>query len=272
MSLIRAIKQHISFMIPLLTLLFSIQSYMVTDRTVDKYTSSINSGYSIIMAVETELKVDEIAHISSQIKELSEIEPAYMLNKIKDEISSANYALLKLSLPKFYKLTLNTFPTDKELSTIKEGLDKIKKIKNVETFTKSHGEIYNLLSLSKNIVKVFAISIFVVSLMLIIKQIEVWRFVHSERMVIMEYFGAPYWMKSAALFQFAIIDSLLAVVLVCGFFFWLSVDGAALGIQELFFEHIEFFVPYDGVLLALWSVLVSLFSVLIVISSKKRNG
>lgn len=272
MSLVRSLKEHLSFLIPLIALLFSLQTYLVVQKVVASYEAKLNSGYAIVIATDGELKIEELNSTIKNIKNLTEISAESMLNRIKEDISSANYALLKLSLPKFYKITLDSFPDEKELKKIEDQLRKNQKIKKIETFSKTHSELYMLLSLTKMIVKIFAIVVFFISFMLMIKQIEVWRLTHSERMSIMELFGSPYWMKSAALFKFAILDSLFATLIVSGFFFYLSQKNPSLlAIWIIDSEAIRFDPINDGLNLLLASMILSFVSVLIVISSKAKE-
>ena len=51
----------------------------------------------------------------------------------------------------------------------------------------------------------------IIGFMLIIKQLEVWKLEHNERMYIMELFGAPFWFRGLALFKIAIIDSIISI-------------------------------------------------------------
>ena len=63
---------------------------------------------------------------------------------------------------------------------------------------------------------------FVVTILLIFKELRIWQFKHSERMNIMGLFGAPAWLRSAVLFRLAIVDALIASLLSFGTFVYLS--------------------------------------------------
>ena len=58
----------------------------------------------------------------------------------------------------------------------------------------------------------------VVSLFLIIKQMEIWKYAHKQRMQVMEIFGAPLMLRSGVLFKVAIMDAFIATILTTAFF------------------------------------------------------
>ena len=77
----------------------------------------------------------------------------------------------------------------------------------------------------------FAIGIFAVTLLLILKEMRIWQFQHHERMSIMAMFGAPMWMRSAVLFRLAIVDAILASLLAIATFVY--ADFVKVGASQL---------------------------------------
>ncbi len=264
------LKHHLSLIIPLVAFLFIYQFFKVSDRVVENYQNTLNSTYSIIVASEKPLERSDVEENVESLNTLEEIEQSEMLDKLKSEISAANLALLKMQLPKFYKITLKEFPDDKVLKRIRTQIEKIGGIKRVETFAKSHNRVYRLLVFNKSISKVFAILIFAISFLLMIKQVELWKFEHIERMEIMALFGAPYWMRSALLFRLAFVDSVISTGITAYAYYFLGHSNeVSYLIADLGIEKIPFDVISDSLVLLVISLAISFVSVLMVISKQR---
>ena len=114
---------------------------------------------------------------------------------------------------------------------------------------------------------------FLVAFLLIVRQMEVWRFEHSDRMSIMSIFGAPVWLRSAVLYRLAFVDSIISVLIVGGLFYYLSADsGLSKALVDIGLPN----VGYDiiGATLKLFglSLLISVGSVLYVIIKAEDQG
>lgn len=218
-------KHHLSFILPLMAFLISFQFLFSLDRVSKEYEANINSGYSIIIATTKAPDFAKLKSASGLIDSIEEINPDIFLKKLEDNFSPANLALLKVSLPKFYRLKLSQFPSASELESIEKKLKQNDNVKRVETYAQSHREVFSLLQMINKIIIAFTVIITVIVVLLVVKQIEVWRFEHSERMEVMALFGAPYWMRSATLFKLAFIDSIISVALVGGLFFYIQNSG-----------------------------------------------
>jgi len=172
--------------------------------------------------------------------------------------------LLKLTLPKFYKLKLTHFPTPSEVDKLTKTLLKNKSIVKVENFSNNHDTTYKLLLLFKNVIAVFSISIFIVTVLLIFKELRIWQFQHSERMNIMGLFGAPTWMRSAVLFRLATVDALIASALSFILFTYISSNAIVLeqfrdiGIDLVIFNPLTDFLAMLGVAIFISMLLASL--------------
>jgi cell division transport system permease protein len=237
---------------------------------VKEYEEDINSGYSIIIATLKEPSLQEIKSEIALLKEIEEINPDVFLKKIEDNFSAANMALLKVTMPKFFRIKLERFPDTQELQDIEKTLKSKDSIKRVETYSQNHQEIHSLLVIIKKLAVVSTVLIFVISTLLVVKQIEVWRFEHSERMEIMTLFGAPYWMRSASLFKLAIIDSFIATVIVAGVFFYVSMDSSIAEILGFLSLNIPFDPIKDIAMQFALALGVSFGSVLFVIMRQKE--
>lgn len=105
----------------------------------------------------------------------------------------------------------------------------------------------------------------VVSLFLIIKQMEIWKYAHKQRMQVMEIFGAPLMLRSGVLFKVAIVDAILATIFTSLFFLYLKFKWADnSGIDMMMQNKEELFKMTDiGILLgtALLIVIIAVYSV-----------
>ena len=119
------------------------------------------------------------------------------------------------------QIKLSEFPTPQYMDELKQKLLKFDGITKVETFSKTHDKVFKILNLAKSISYAFMAILCVVGLMLMLKQAKIWLFEHRERIEIMTLFGAPFWLKSAMLYKSAMVDSLIATIIVGAFFFFL---------------------------------------------------
>jgi len=210
----KQIKNHLSFIIPLFVLLFAIQFSTMLDRGISKYEAHLTGEYTIVVVSKLPLNQKNIQKIVPSVKMVQEIQKDKYIEKLKSDISKADLVYLRANLPKFYTLKLSSLPNSKELKIIATKLGDIKGITKVETFKKTFNKFHQFLKMSKMASIFFTIFIFVISFMLIVKQMEIWSLEHNKRMYIMGLFGAPFWMKSASLYKSVIIDALIAAVLV----------------------------------------------------------
>ena len=127
----------------------------------------------------------------------------------------------------------------------------------IETFAHQHDTVYRLLLLFKGVVVILAAVLFLVTSLLIIKEMRLWQFQHRERMNIMALFGAPVWLRSAVLFRLAIVDAIIASMLASAAFAVAVYYGWAERIPELIQVDVTLFAPLHDIPL-LFGVSVSL--------------
>lgn len=214
----RSFKSHISVIFPLVILLFAIEFSLMLGKFVSDYEFKMASDYNIIIVSEIELNENMLIPIIPTFASLTTLDANLILNRLKNDISAKNISVLKSILPKFYSLKLTNFPSKDAMVNIKANLSKIQGVKRVETFSKTHDQVYNMLILSKNIAEYFAILVGLLGLVLVFKQMRIWLYEHKRRVEIMTLFGAPYWLKSAMLYKLSIIDSIIATTLVVIFY------------------------------------------------------
>ena len=268
----KSIRNHLSLIIALLSILASIQIFVIADRAIDAYKNNLANNYSVIVVSQKRLQKDEILKINDIISDSTQLTPDSVIKRLNSGIDSKNIELLKLSLPKFYKLHLHHYPTPQEIEKLTKDLFKNSSISKVEDFSDTHDTTYKLLKLFKSVVSVFAGMILIVTTLLIFKELRIWQFKHSERMSIMGLFGAPVWLRSAVLFRLAIVDALIASLLAFAVFtylssnIWIKEQFQTIGIEVLLFDSLSDSI----VLLSVAMVLSILLASLIVLGHKEE--
>jgi len=268
----KSVKNHLSLIIALFTIVFTMQIYLVVERTVNAYEDDLNKNYSIVVVTAKKMEPDALVALSSKIKSAEEISTKEVIERLQSQMKQRHIDLLKLTLPNFYALHLNRFPTPSEVSDLRKKLEKNSDISRVEDFAQNHDTLYKLLLLFKSVVIIFAVAIFAVTSLLVVKEMRIWQFQHKGRMSIMAMFGAPVWMRSAILFRLSIVDALIASLLAIGTFSYadyLKVGEEQLrtiGIDVLLFDTFN-----DGILIVGVALSLSiLLATLIVIGHKEE--
>lgn len=260
----KSIRNHLSLVIALLSILFSIQTFVVVQRAIEAYQKNLSKNYSIVVVSKKNMNKKSIIAIDSMILEAKELSADNVIKRLNTGISSKNIELLKLTLPRFYKLKLSIYPTPKQIEQLTKKLLSNSSIIKVENFSKNHNTVYKLLLLFKNVIFVFAIVVFTVTILLIFKELRIWQFNHSERMNVMGLFGSPTWLRSAVLFRLAIVDALIASFLAFLLFSYLSTQSFILneftniGITITIFDKLQDSLVFFGTSLFLSVMLATL--------------
>jgi len=260
----RSVKNHLSLVIALFTIVFTMQIYLVVDRTVTAYEAQLNENYSIVVVTKKKVKTDTLVALSPKIQRADEISTKKVIDRLQSQMKQRHIDLLKLSLPHFYALHLDHYPTPSEVQELRKKLEKSSDITRIEDFAQSHDTLYKLLLLFKSVVVLFAIAIFGVTSLLVVKEMRIWQFQHNERMSIMAMFGAPVWMRSAVLFRLAIVDAVIASVLAIAAFTYADLIKVgneqleAIGIDILLFDPLNDSLLIVTVALSLSIILATL--------------
>ena len=268
----KSFKNHLSLVIALVSILFSIQIFTIAERSIDAYKENLAKNYSLVVVSKKALKKEAVIKKIDLVTKIDEISPDGVIKKLNTNITKRNADLLKLTLPKFYKLKLKYYPSPKELEQVRKKLFQFKSITKVETFENTHHTTYRLLLLFKTVVSVFALCVIVVTVLLIFKELKIWQFQHNERMSIMGLFGAPTWLRSAVLFRLAIVDALLASILSFLIFIYISSDEwvleqfANIGISVMIFD-----VTYDFFVMLGVSLTIALLLVTFIVLGHKEE-
>lgn len=259
------LKSHIFLIFALVSILFSIESYFVFNKIVASYENKIVKNYTILLVTKTPIKKLNISNVSK-------IEPINIENNLKNmksQLKNFDFSKIKQSLPYFYRLHLRKFPSPSELKQIETKLLSDPNVKRVESFRTNQNQVYNLLLIIKTITTIFMFIILFISMLLIIKQLEVWKLEHNERMYIMELFGAPFGIRSAVLLKLAIIDSLVSIFIIGLIIEFLSNSSIYNNLLNQLQITVHINILNDLLLFLGISLTISLIATFIVIFSKK---
>jgi len=259
-----SLKSHLALISALISILASVFLFRLFSSVLTNYEKTILNSYSIIVVSTRDVNYLDI----KEIKKMEKIDIKEQLNQIKKRFSTLS--LDEVKLPFFYKLQLNTLPSPKRLNEIENILKSYPFIKRVLTYKSSQAKIYSLLMLLKIITSIFMIVVTILGFLLIVKQLEVWKLEHSERMYIMELFGAPFWFRGASLFKTACIDSIIALIIAIFLIFYIlnSVFYETILKDLNIFIEVSFYEEFG--LLFVISVVISLFSSILVVTSNKQ--
>ena len=258
----KSIKNHLSLILALVSILFAMQTLKVTDRAMDAYERNLKENYSIVIVADKKLDERMLKQKSALIEKIEEISVDAAIKRIDDSLSQKNMKLLKLALPHFYRIVLARYPSPSDIERLKSTLKSVEGVTKIEDFKSSHDITFKLLSLFKTVVTVFSLVVFVITSLLIAKELRIWQYMHRDRMNIMGLFGAPKWLSSAVLFRLAIVDAVLSSIIIFILFGyiansqWLIGKIRSIGIDVVVFDIAGDFPSLFGAALGL-SVLLA---------------
>jgi len=269
---VKSFKNHLSLVIALVSILFSIQVFNIVERSIDAYKDKLTQNYSLVVVSQNKLEENKLKDKMPIIASLAELSADNVIKKLNTKISKSNLELLKVTLPKFYKIKLNRYPTPNEIQNLTQKLLNYKDISKVESFSATHDTIYSLLLLFRTVITVLAFSILVVTILLIFKELRIWQFKHNERMSIMSLFGAPTWLRSAVLFRLAIVDALIASFIAFLIFSYISSSSLVAQQFETIGIKVKLFdIVHDSFMALFVSIFVStMLATFIVLGHKEE--
>ena len=151
------LRQHLSLLVPLLTLLFSLQCLLILERTVATQERTITQKYAIGITATNPLSLEAIQSKVVEARALTPLDPREALTRLTKGVEEGAIVELSKQLPYFYSLSLEHFPSVERLGIIEAVLRKNPDIIAVDTFSKRHSENYMLLSFIKFSVITFSI-------------------------------------------------------------------------------------------------------------------
>jgi len=267
------IKNHLMFILPLMAILFGLEFYLVFDRTTKSYEKGLTEKYSMLVVANKPVDISDLKILNRHISSISEIKRKNILTEISKDLNEKSTNQIMQALPYFYNIGLDEYLHTSELDTIKKNLESDENIKKVETFGSAYSSSYRLFSFIKFTLKIFISFMGLISLFLIIKQMEVWKYAHKERMRIMEIFGASLFLRSGVLFKIAIIDAFVATLLTSlGFLFVKYQWAINSGIDMMIENKDVLFQLSDMAILLIFSLFIVIVAVyFVVIGSQKEE-
>jgi cell division transport system permease protein len=260
------------FLLPLLAILLGVEFFLVFDRVTKDYEEKLRQSYSILVVSEKVMSPKDFRRIDPHITRAEPIDKKTIAKEIARGIQSTADAEILAALPHFYNLRLDRYLSRAEVEKIRKKLLAVKGIKKVETFGENHRAKYNLFIFLKIIFWSFVGLMSLVSIFLVVKQMEVWQLAHRERMQIMEIFGAPMLLRSGVLFRMGIVDALLATAIAVGLFAALRYYYAPVSGIEILLDRRELlFEARDAAILAGIALLIVIVAVLnVAFKSRER--
>jgi len=212
------LKRVISFNIPLILTLLVFVLYASITKLLDNYERSINSDYSIVLVMNTQLNTTDLKQIVD-VKEVFPIQREKILSELKEDLTDGTYKMLENKLPYFYNIYLKDFPTSSELKNIQEDLQKLTGIKSVETFSKNHDEVYSLLLFIKTVTLILFVSIIIFTFLIINNQVLIWFYEHQERLDIIKLHGGTIFYGAKPIIKLAFLSALISTFIVIGTYY-----------------------------------------------------
>jgi cell division transport system permease protein len=235
--------------------------YLSINKIVTSYENTINNDYSIVLVSSTPLiKSTLVSNSKIDIKSINHLKREDILKNFKNDVSEGTYKLLEKKLPYFYTINLENFPTSSKLKEIKYTLEHIKGIKKVETFSKNHDNVYSLFLLIKTVVTILFICIIIFTFLLMINNVKIWFFEHSNRLTIIKLHGGSIYYGAKPIINIAIISSIISSIFVILVVYFLKENLAQLLKPELLSVVSKNLTPFTNLEIA------SVFIISLVIS------
>jgi len=258
------------FILPLMAILLGIEFFMVFDRTTHSYEEKLKEGYSMLVVAKKPMDLAAMQALNPHIGNVEKIKRQKIVSEVAKGVTKDVEKNILAALPYFYSVGLDSYMHTSGLEKIKQDLEADKNIKKVETFGSSYSSAYRLFAFIKFTLKLFIGFMGVVSLFLIIKQMEIWKYAHEERMQVMEIFGAPLMLRSGVLFKVAIMDAFAATLFTSGIFLYIKfVWAAQSGIDVIMQKQEHLFRMTDMAILLGSSLLIVIIAVYSVVFSSK---
>ena len=261
------IKEHLMFMLPLMAMLIGIEFILIFNRVTTNYEEKLKNDYAILVVSKRQLTTPMLRAINDKIDSVEPMDRESIAKEVTTGMQDSAMVAIMKDLPYFFRVHLTSYLSLDELKEIKRQLSSVDGILNVEIFGENYHAKHTMFKLVKIILNVFIEMLFIVSLLLVIKQMEVWQLAHKERMAIMEIFGAPMMLRSGILFKIAFIDAIIATLLNVFIFIYIKSSWASTTDITYIKENQDLLLNFSDFLVlfvtALVIVAVSVFSVAI---------
>jgi len=268
----RFIKTHISLIFPLVAILLGLEFFIVFDRTTDSFEKSLKNGYSMMVVSKDEMSIDDFKAWDGHIEQVIELKKNKILERLKMDKDASRKEKFEASLPNFYSLKLDSYLTVQELDAVKFNLQKSDNILSIESFQSAYQSKYELFLFIKLAFQTFIVFMTIIGFFLILKQMEVWNFLHAQRMKIMEIFGASLFLRSKVLINMAFIDAVISALITSVIFYAIQNFWVKGSQMEILKENVASIFSLTDVFILLFSsiVLVMIAVYLVVVNVKEE--
>jgi len=255
----KSIKEHMMFILPLMAMLIGVEFILIFNRVTTSYEQKLKNEYAILVVSKKQLSTPIARGVSSKIDSVEAMNREDIAKEVTSGMQDTAMVAIMKDLPYFYRIHLNRYLSLEELKDIQAKLKGIDGVLNVEIFGENYHSKHTMFRLVKLILNIFIIMLFVVSIFLVVKQMEVWQLAHKDRMKIMEIFGAPMMLRSGILFKIAFIDAIIATLLNIGIFVYLNISWAKS-------SDINFIKENQGALINISDFVLMLFTAIVIVS------
>jgi len=260
----KSIKDHFMFILPLLAMLIGVEFILVFNRVTHSYEEKLKNSYAVLVSSKKELTTPYLRTINEKIDSVETMDKSVIAKEVVSGVDKTNIDTILKEMPHFYRIHLIDYLPLSDLKQIESQIKEIPGVISVEIFGESYETRHNMFSLIKNALNIFIGILFIVSLLLIVKQMEVWQLAHKSRMQIMEIFGAPLMLRSGVLFKMAFIDAIIATILNLILFIYLQANSSKIeGLNFIDSKNVMFNIGdvFIWILTALIIVFISVFFV-----------
>jgi cell division transport system permease protein len=260
-----SLKRILSFNIPLIITLVIFALYGGITKLLSSYEESINNDYSIILVMNTPINETKLKALDSiDLKEIKHIKRDSILKELEKELTEGSYAMLQNKLPYFYNIYLNDFPTSFKLKEIEKELKTLSGIKEVETFSKDHDDLYSLLLLIKSITLTLFGAIFIFTFIIINNQVLIWFYEHQERLDIIKLHGGTIFYGAKPIIKLGFYSSIITTAFVTLIVYLITTNLSqvfSFEIVQLLLNHPVTFEPTEIGYLFVLSLAISTITV-----------
>ena len=268
------VKNHLSIIFPMVAILLGLEFFIVFDRTTKNYEESLRDSYAMLVVSKDEMSIDDFKAWDSHVLKVSEVEKSKIVNRVNSTFDKSAKKNQKLQdkMPNFYSIKLNSYLNKAKLEEVKNNFLKSRKITRVETFDTLHQSNYGLFSFIKFSFSTFIVFMTIIGSFLIIKQMEVWNYMHSQRMKVMNIFGASLFLRSKVLINMALIDAIISAILASIIFYFIQKSWLRDSNITIIKDNIEKLFTFSDIftLLAAAMIIVLTAVTLVVINVKEE--
>ncbi len=271
-TFVKFIKTHLSLIFPLMAILLGLEFFIVFDRTTESFEKSLKNGYTMMVVAKNEMSIDDFRSWDKHVLKVEEIKKSKILNSVNIDLEKDKGENLEHSLPNFYSIKLNKYLSISELAEVKSNLKKSEDITRIETFNSVYQSQYELFSFIKFSFNTFIVFMTIIGFFLILKQMEVWNFLHAQRMKVMEIFGASLFLRSKVLINLSVVDAILSAIITSGVFFVIQNMWIRDTHMSILKENVEsVFYLSDFFILLFASISIVLVAVFLVVINVKEE-